>query len=132
MATTALHGWQDYRFRNESRRRRRSGPRRRRGHSSNRQQRNSSRRQMSPLRSYSWPIGKLREGLTALASATGLDPRPIGQCPTDFPTANADALIEKVATALSIRAGRVSCALNELDDFFRSSAQLTRPALIES
>ena len=77
---------------------------------------------MSDLRRYSWPFSKLTEGVAALASAAGLDPGPIANVSTALPTDNPGRLIETVAAALLIRAGRVSCDLTELDDFLRFSA----------
>ena len=77
---------------------------------------------MADLRRYSWPSSKLTEGLSALASAAGLDPSPTANVPTSLLTDSPGRLIEGVAAALSIRAGRVRCDQKDLDDFLRFSA----------
>ena len=77
---------------------------------------------MTDLRGYSWPASKLSEGVAALASAAGLDPRPVARIPAELPADDPGRLIGIIAGGLSIKAGRVSCGLSELDDFFRSSA----------
>jgi ATP-binding cassette subfamily B protein len=77
---------------------------------------------MADPRGHSWPIARLSEGLTALASAAGLDPRAVAHVPTELSTDGLGQQIEAAAAALSIRARRVSCGLSELDDFFRFSA----------
>src|SRR6266404_3784500 len=77
---------------------------------------------MADLRGHSWPIGRLSEGIAALASAAGLDPCAVAHEPAALPTDGLGGWIEAVGAALSVRARGVSCGLSELDDFLRFSA----------
>ncbi len=79
---------------------------------------------MLELDRYSWPVSRLADGVTALAAESGLGPRP-ATLPASMPPPPPENLgrwIDAVASALSLRADGITCALNELDDFLRFSA----------
>ncbi|HET9013757.1 MAG TPA: ABC transporter ATP-binding protein [Gemmatimonadaceae bacterium] len=77
---------------------------------------------MPDVHACSWPITRLTEGVAALASATGLEPRAVPHMPASLLTDSVDRRIEALGAALSIGVTRVRCGLSDLDEFLQSSA----------